>query len=352
MALSGELPRRAIRRIARHAAVRHFLHIHELYAGVEGLKLVGLEHLERAIVDGGGAIVAPFHFGGFRLTAPALLARGHCVALLATKGGSDPLTRDVPLAFAGKYGQPLDADGVAERYLPIDSTSPTSLWTACCAVRAGRIVVLYPDGNTGVDERTPDASCHTLSFLGRRIAVRTGVAALAMATGRPVVPAIGREGLGMAPELCFEEPILRDDGEPRHAFRARVIDTLFRRLEVEVRRAPDRWEQWPFAWQWTDRTPLPVEKRVEPASIDVHALASRRLRLANPYLWPLDLSGRTFVIDLSTWNSLGSAPMLVALVEAAAQDATVGGWLRTVPQDADAAAMLGEMMRMGAVEVG
>jgi hypothetical protein len=44
--------------------------------------------------------------------------------------------------------------------------------------------------------------------------------------------------------------------------------------------------------------------------------------------------------------------MLVALVEAAAQDATVGGWLRTVPQDADAAAMLGEMMRMGAVEVG
>jgi lauroyl/myristoyl acyltransferase len=347
MVLSGELPRRAIRRIARHAAVRFLLHYREMYAGLEDVRLVGIDRFEA--VAAAGAIVAPFHIGPFRLTAPALLARGHRVALVATEGGTPRLNEDVPSRFAATFA--LDAAAARDRYEAIDSTSPASLWKARTALREGRSVIVYPDGNTGIDERLPDASCLPLDFLGRRVAVRTGVAALALATERPIVPVVGRESLGAAPELRFEEPIVRAPGEARDAFRARAMKTLFAMLEREIAEAPDRWEQWAFLWHWADRTPLPIEERAEPARVDPQALGPRRLRLENPFLWPIDLRGTPYVIDMRSWNSLGASPALVALVEAAAAEVTVEAWMRALPPGAPVADLLARAIRLGAVAV-
>lgn len=351
-ALSGELPRRAIRRIARHASVRYLMHYREMHGGIEGVRLVGIDRLEAVARE--GAIVAPFHVGPFRLAAPALIARGHRVALVVTEGGLPRLAEDVPSRFADTLG--LEPAAVRARYESIDSTSPAALWKARGALVDRRLVVVYPDGNTGVDQRGPDASCHPIDFLGRRVAVRTGVAALALATGRPIVPVVGRERLGAEPELRFEAPIVRAPGEPRDAFRARAMQTLFATLEGEVAGAPDRWEQWASLWQWADRTPRPVDERAEPAVVDLDAARARRLRLENPFLWPIEIRGTPFVVDLRTWNSLGAAPALVALVEAAAAGVTVGAWLGALPaagagdpSPAQGAALLARAMRLGAV---
>jgi lauroyl/myristoyl acyltransferase len=356
MVFSDELPRRAIRRIAHHAVVRLLMHYREVYAGLEGVRLLDFERLEA--VARSGAIVAPFHIGPFRLTAPALLSRGYRVALLGTEAALPLHTQEIPAHFAANLAEPIDAAEVRARYEPIDSTSPTALWKACTALRDGRLVIVYPDGNTGIDQRTPDASCHPLVFLGQRVAVRTGVAALALATGRPIVPVIGREGLGVEPTLRFEEPIVRAPDEAREAFRARVMDTLFGILEREVVRAPDRWEQWPFVWQWTDRTPHPIAEDAEPARVDLRALGPTPLRLVNPFLWPIELGGTQHVVDLRTWHSLGSSQALAALVEAAAAGVTVDTWLRALPASATAATaaavadLLARAIRLGAVAVG
>ena len=182
--------------------------------------------------------------------------------------------------------------------------------------------------------------------------VRTGVAALALATGRPIIPVIGREALGQDPELCFEEPIVRGPGEAREAFRARVLETLFARLEREIVVAPDRWEQWYHVWHWVDRTPLPMEERAGPARVDLEAVADRQLRLVNPYLWPIDLGGGTqHVVDFRSWNALGSSFALVALVEAAAAGVTVATWRRALSPDAQVGDLLAHAIRIGAVGV-
>ncbi len=288
-------------------------------------------------------ILAPLHFGDYRFVPALLTQRGVPVALLAAQAET-PTTQTL---YPAVYGGEAAADGGAARYRVVPSESPVALWTLRRALDEGRTVVLYPDGNQGQGGRRPGDRCARVPLWGQSVGVRSGVAALSLASGRPIVPAIVR---GDRPaRLCLADPLVAERGEPREAFERRVLTAVFAALEAEARRVPHRWEAWPFLSQWVDRTPRPLTERPEVRLPPLDTMRARRLTLRNPHVWPIDLAGTPYVIDLSTWNSLGADRALVALVDAAERGATVAEWVATAPPKAPVAEMLRRMVALDMV---
>jgi len=355
---SGQLSRSRIRGIARRSArlalVRKLRVETEAW---EALEFEGTEHLDRALAAERGVIVAPIHLGPYRLIGPALAQAGYDVTWLADAVSSrffaDELTngrlRGYADACAATIGTP-GADTLRRRIHPVDSTELTALWQLRRGLANGHIAVMFPDGNSAMDQRPTDDHCLRVPFLGATIAVRAGIAALAGVARCPVVPAVALARGRRPPVLRFEAPLLRLEGEPKADFRLRVMTALFAHLAGHVRDAPHRWEEWMHLRRWILRSPgpPPAPRPISRRSVNL----DRRLRLGRDGLWVIDLEGTPRVMDLESYNSLGTSPMLVSLIRAAERGDTLRSWLVSCPVPADARTQLNDALARGLLGLG
>jgi KDO2-lipid IV(A) lauroyltransferase len=174
-------PRDAVRRLARahvvELAIQTELSWHPDAA--RRMEVRGIEHLDRALAEGRGAILASVHLGPFRNLMHAVAARGHRVYV----AGGFPLG-ELPAGHPGHWHrtQALWLEESGCRLVP---------------VRGGGFDVMRALLERGdVCWLNWDARGWTpVRLFGRTIGVRRGVTALAVATGAPVVPAFAwREG--------------------------------------------------------------------------------------------------------------------------------------------------------------
>lgn len=335
--LGGRLSRGRIRRVARRAA--RLLPIEKIRMESEvweAFEIEGREHLDAAIAEGRGVVVAPVHAGPYRFIAPMLVQLGYRVLELA-----DPLSvrhfadelqggglRHYVEACARDLGT-TSADQLGASLRLTDSSEPAALWRLRLGLAEGAVALMFPDGNLGMEDRPPDRHCLRVPFFGQTIAVRAGIGALAGVADCAVVPAVARSRGRRPPVLRFEPAIERRRAdEARAEHRQRVMATLFAHVEREVVRSPQRWEEWPHVHRWLVREsapmPAPVRSHDEAAADLEQGDASLVLRRES--LWIMQLRDRPHVVDLATWNSLGAGDALVSLVAAAEAGQTVSAW--------------------------
>jgi lauroyl/myristoyl acyltransferase len=323
MALSGAVPRERIRRLAARANRRLFLY-EQLFRDPslwEPFAVEGAEHLLSAQAAGRGVIVSPAHLGRYRWIPQAFFARGEDVTLLVDGPTFDAvLTQVARPEFQRRFPEATRASFEA-----VSSLSPGVLWAAARALNRGRVLLMFADGNTGNHGHRLDRSMITLPFLGRTIAARTGIAALAAHTGAPIVPVAAQERAGRPPLLSFAAPIVLAPDEPRQRFRERATRELFGWLERSILAAPGAWEEWSAFTHWVIE-PLPAAPLPPaPLPLSLPALAGRRLSLAAG-IWLTRARGRLEVFDTAGLRWLGDDAALVELVGAAEASAPALGW--------------------------
>jgi KDO2-lipid IV(A) lauroyltransferase len=195
----------------------------------DGMVVDGYEHVDAALDEGGGVILALPHLGGWEWAAFWLAeSKGRMVTAVV---------------------EPVEPPELAEwfvglrRDIGIDVVPlGPSAGTECVrALKANHILCLLCDrdlGGGGVE----------VEFFGERTTLPGGPATLALRTGAPLLPtAVYFEGTGhrgiTGPPLPVErEGKLRDDV-------TRITQDLAVRLEELIRRAPDQWHlmqpNWP-----------------------------------------------------------------------------------------------------------
>jgi lauroyl/myristoyl acyltransferase len=238
--------RRELRRIARRhlQAVRklHFTtvwpQVHD-FAGVDAIRIDGLERLDAALDRGKGAILVSTHFGFPRMLKPIMSRRRrvHLVGKPAHRprpvGRPDPRTRrDLTRGerFADSLRFSRRRSEARWQQIAGDIEPGLNLRPALEALERNETLIILADGREG------PAALHTLAVAGVEIPFAPGAVSIARSTGAPVLPAFvvddpGHSGPASL-RLVIHPPLDLQVTHDQHDD-----------LEVNLRRFADAYEQ-------------------------------------------------------------------------------------------------------------
>lgn len=244
VALRGRraMVKRHLRRTQGDAAARDVFHSYARY-WLESFRLPdltsaeldarfraeGLEHLDAALAEGRGVIMALPHLGGWDFGGAWFGAHGY-KATVVVEPLEPPELFDWFARFRERYGVTV---------VPLGPQAGTAILRV---LRDGGIVGLVCDrdiGGSGVE----------VEFFGERTTLPSGPATLALRTGAALLPTAvyfeGREGhcgVIRPPIACERSGSFRDDV-------VRVTQDLAAQLEAFIRQAPEQWHllqpNWP-----------------------------------------------------------------------------------------------------------
>lgn len=133
-------------------------------------------------------------------------------------------------------------------------------------VKAGRSLLFYIDGNTGVGGMSrQDDKLTVIPFLERQIFARKGIAFLAHVTQSPIVPVASFRRSEADYEMHFFAPIVPDTQQPREAFAVATTRHIFGLFETLLRRYPEQWEGWLYLNHFVDQAALAQAQQELPA---------------------------------------------------------------------------------------
>ncbi|MEM6293116.1 MAG: hypothetical protein AAGA54_17700 [Myxococcota bacterium] len=314
------------------------------------LELRGTEHLHRN--DGRGTIVVPSHFGGYHWSTTGLLQAGAHVTLLVDARNRAEFDADHDKRLLPRFvaGGEFDAQGF-DAFETVESEDPASLWTLSKALKRERCVLMFVDGNSGVEGRLRGRGAVELNFLGRPIWARPGIVALAETSGAAIVTLHTRlaEDTSRA-VLEFQPPTPIAEGNRSERHRA-TMQGLFDDLDRQVRARPDQWEEWWLLPKWWTHAPAPARRRqgVRPPVLTGPALARLRLMPSSLDHWVVPTPAGPAVADLHTDEVFQLADDVLEVFEQAKLRPLVNDWLREQQPRAKWRAALGHALDAGLV---
>lgn len=120
-------------------------------------------------------------------------------------------------------------------------------------VKAGRSLLFYIDGNTGVGGMSrQDEKLTLIPFLEHQIFARKGIAFLAHVTRSPIVPVAAFRHGDVDFEMHFFPPIVPDAQQAREVFAVETTRHIFGLFETLLRRYPEQWEGWLYVNHFVD----------------------------------------------------------------------------------------------------
>jgi lauroyl/myristoyl acyltransferase len=274
--LGPAAPRDVLRHMARQsrAVLRRTQFEIENPVFWSGFAMEGIDHLEGALAQGRGAIVVSGHVGPYRFIPLELANLGYRVEIVVDRRG---LEREIGVKEKqGDLGQRLvDAVGrvgywrldMVERISVINAEAPDVALRMVKALRAGHVLVVYVDGNTGAGARKAE-HVERVPFLGAHVFVRQGIGEIAKLTGAAVVPAFTwRRPLR---HVCrFHPAVAARPGESRGEFSRRVLGEVMALFEARLKPAPGEWEEWHHFHRMRDGEASPVVSAPAPDRLPV-----------------------------------------------------------------------------------
>ncbi|MGK6352217.1 hypothetical protein [Parapedobacter sp. DT-150] len=241
----------------------------------------------RGLLDRPG-IVCTYHTGSYRLLCRKLIAERVPFALLV----SDAVLKQQGAAFGDQYSAGFGTDGAAETLMLINAQRPNALFAIRDALRAGRQLVAYIDGNTGSGASVGTRGLVEVDFFRSTMPVRSGLAYVAQLMDVPVYPVVCTRPLTAHIRFEFPEACWTDRRLDRTAGAARTTRYLYRVLERAIRTQPEEWEGWLYLHK------LPAN-RLKSAGVARHGRPWTR----GSGSLPLPIDGHYYALDVSTWRS-------------------------------------------------
>ncbi|MCA1945539.1 MAG: lysophospholipid acyltransferase family protein [Desulfovibrio sp.] len=200
-------------------------------------RLAGQEHLDAALAQGRGVILAFGHFGANQMIMPAIGHRGYRMCQLSAPAWV--LNERLPEARSAMVRRTRELRWAHEASLPVQHINIFgNLKEAFACIKRGEVLGVAMDGGGG-DKKLP------VTFLGRRALFSIGAAGLAMRTGAALVPcamvrdpATGINTLHIRPALDLDSSP-RKDKDPEVL--GRNLQKLVSILEEDVLQRPDHY---------------------------------------------------------------------------------------------------------------
>lgn len=274
-----------------------------------------LELIHDLLRQENGLIICTYHLGAFRFIPSSLAALGFEVHLPIDKA-----TYDQSILYAQVATQKLqhtsvevqehDANARVAKFMHlINAECPSASRSLFKALRKNGIVVIYVDGNTGVDGRSGETSRTLLKFDEYRLNVKNGAARLALMSGAPMLSSVAlRETLDRG-RVVVGEPIVsrgRHLGEQeKEEFVQRAMQALYATFEHYAMSVPEQWEGCREFHRWRVRSDaanssLPVGPEIRPMRIEELLRAGKAVRLSENRVVEFRTRAKSWWIDVLT----------------------------------------------------
>ena len=246
MGLERSQPRRLIRQLAQ-SCLENKLNFAKTWMArgpFPPLRTSGLRNLHKAASGRKGVVIAACHVGQYHRIPFVLNKLGYAVTLLLD--GENQTREEQELeGWTSRYHGPLERP---IEYL--NANLPTAPWRMLQALRKGRMLFVYMDGGTGLQNSDPVKTSVNVKFCRLLLRVRKGLAYVAGHAGAPIVPAICSQSAEGRQSVLFCRACFANDGETLDAYCARALQYCYSILEQQVLQDPACWEEWYHVHRW------------------------------------------------------------------------------------------------------
>lgn len=222
-------------------------------------------------VAGKPTILCTCHLGSYRVLNTFLARIGAKISLLidnqAYQQQGEKFIR-IYDEIAAHYNQPQG------NLTLINAEQPSAGMQLMRALKQGRILVAYLDGNTGAGGVTrQDNKLVSIDFLNRPLLARKGLAFLSIATQTPIVPVFSFRPDRYSNTLHVMEPrvpvpVAHDE---REAAYANLTQLLYNDFATLLRQYPSQWEGWLYVHKYLDLPKLRAQYVAPP----VHEITAK-----------------------------------------------------------------------------
>lgn len=194
--------------------------------------------VDRAGLTNRPSVVCTYHLGSYRLLPHWLMAQGVSICM--------PLAPDV-LEVQGD-GMLAAAEETCRQSgatcTLIDAGDPLTMVHMLTALKNGKTIVAYLDGNMGTLPNAASTNLVTTPFLAGEILVRTGLAAVAYIAGVPIHSMVSGCVTDRSTVIQCLQTIKPGKGIKRADFARQTTINLYRDLQGAVKQQPWMWENW------------------------------------------------------------------------------------------------------------
>jgi len=231
---------------ARTLATRHYVEHMEFYKLAtltrenvgKHVTMEGIEHVEKALASGKGAVLVHMHFGSKQFPLVALGLNGYPVTQVGYRdtsaGDYSFIHRQVHLRLRLKIEARFKAKHVhlGEFMRPLYR-----------CLQNNELLMIAGDGIGG--RRNPGLNYLPIPFLGRQMLFPPGPARLALSTGAPLIPVFCVQEDGKWHyRVLFEPPIEQQDTGNQQLDVLANIGCIAKAFERYIKRHPDHWMFW------------------------------------------------------------------------------------------------------------
>lgn len=190
------------------------------------MELQGIEHVDRALQAGKGALLITAHFGNWELMARYLSDRGYRLSVVA-RDANDPRTTEIVNEIRRENGYQVFSRGNAAKFI-----------LGC--LRRNELVGILPDQNAG------DVF---LRFFGRECGSVVGPAIIHLRTGAPLIPIFCVRLPGDRHRIEVHPPITTTPTGDTETDAKAIMEEVHAAIERQVRRYPDQWLWFHDRWK-------------------------------------------------------------------------------------------------------
>lgn len=182
-------------------------------------------------------IICTYHTGSYRLINHFLVKKDISFALVIAK--SIKIKSETEFFDLHKK---MTVDQHLNKFEIIDAEDATSGLKMLRALKMGRSLLLYIDGNTGSSKS--DKNLCNIDFLNQKLYVRKGIAQLSYTANVPILPVLCHRADIDNISLCFEKVIIPDKCQSKEEYTISVTIQLYKILEDYLRVNAGQWEGW------------------------------------------------------------------------------------------------------------
>lgn len=238
-------------------------------------------------------IICTYHLGSYRMINKLLSKAEIPFSLLVNAN-----------VFEEESKQETGGGGFVRDFDLIDAEQPTALLKMMRALKKGKSLLVYIDGNTGVNSGKENHV--VVEFMSGRLWVRKGIAVLAQLMQCPIYPLSCLRTSLYSLAYSSAEAIIPPKGkQPDPLFVQQTMQKLYKQLEKIVYTQPFQWECWLYLHQFMV-LPEPG-KRGKKVQIK---------ELLNPDAWAsFSIDGHYFALDLENFSSFEIAEPIYKMMK-------------------------------------
>ncbi len=194
----------------------------------QNIRIIGQEHLDRALAKGNGVILTGGHFGNFILMYQKLVRAGYKTNVIMRR------VRDQ--VFEQYISELRDESGIKTIY---DLPAKKCVVESIKALRNNEVLIILLDQNYGSQGRV------FVDFFGRPAATATGPVVFSLRTKSPILPIFCLQDEGeISFKIIIEPELVLERGYDEQDIIHKNVAMITRVIENYVRKYPHEWGGW------------------------------------------------------------------------------------------------------------